>query len=817
MASSIDHNMESAGKGSDTATTCSTERDSFVTGTPSPPCDDDDIDSRQVQVINEEFRNLPTSLSHRHAMPDTPFTRRGLLKKKASSSSLLKSFTSRRGGTGSIAALEKEEDDASSGTNSSAAEGFPDNPPQSLSSHQLYNGGTLPRRRNPKPKKSSGMFRSFSKKKQDGKMNFATNHSSHPTPLSNLAEEDDTPELRRNSTHDTALTNLVQANSGDGLMSAADVGRMLQENIDNNEGSGFAVEPPAFGKMDRRSSAHSSFSSTMSDHIENELDFGMDRLDSHALLENLGDSPSSHELDNVAAIRAKEYIEECLSAEISVLDRKKWDSIPQFTKMDLVVGQHLGKGSFSDAFEVFATIVDEEASPTFESLGSDSADLDKLIRAKFRPNPTDEDRDPDKGLDAEIDAMFGSSVASIHSGARGVIREEEDDLDNEIEAMFGKKEADEDYLDNEIDAMFNSSPKESSNVIPEDDAKQLKEDKVEKPKEFQTRRIQSRTTRRRTTDLGGSVCLGTLQSRSSSKKRQERKVVLAMKCLRPQIRSNAEQFMIGVEDLVHETAMLASLDHPNIVKIHGRAGGGCVSNSFRLGDGFFILLDRLKDTLDDRIQRWKKSMDKKAPPSLSQIKTACAIADAMSYLHSKKIVFRDLKPANVGFDSMGVLKLFDFGFAIGIDEPPRSPSMSSGNSGENEESHLLYDKCGTPRYMAPEVGLEMGYSLPADVYSFGILLWEICALKKPFGNVKSADEFHKIVFEKGARPKLVKHWPQVLKDIITTCWSVSEMERPAMPYVKSILAAHFREASTQHNVGKDNLRKSSIFGRRSTG
>ena len=82
---------------------------------------------------------------------------------------------------------------------------------------------------------------------------------------------------------------------------------------------------------------------------------------------------------------------------------------------------------------------------------------------------------------------------------------------------------------------------------------------------------------------------------------------------------------------------------------------------------------------------------------MTQIKIACSIADAMSYLHSKKIVFRDLKPANVGFDSSGVLKLFDFEFAIGVDEPPKSPSMCSGNSEITEELHLLYDRCGTPR------------------------------------------------------------------------------------------------------------------------
>ena len=92
--------------------------------------------------------------------------------------------------------------------------------------------------------------------------------------------------------------------------------------------------------------------------------------------------------------------------------------------------------------------------------------------------------------------------------------------------------------------------------------------------------------------------------------------MLAMKCLRPQIRSDAEQFIIGVEDLVHETLLLASLDHPNIIKLRGRSGE-CISNSFRLSDGFFILLDRLTDTLEDRIIRWKKTSKVREPPAES--------------------------------------------------------------------------------------------------------------------------------------------------------------------------------------------------------
>jgi serine/threonine protein kinase len=89
--------------------------------------------------------------------------------------------------------------------------------------------------------------------------------------------------------------------------------------------------------------------------------------------------------------------------------------------------------------------------------------------------------------------------------------------------------------------------------------------------------------------------------------------------------------------------------------------------------------------------------------------------------------------------------------------------------------------------MSPEVGIGLGYSLPADVYSFGVLLWEVCALKKPFGHIKTLEEFEESVFVKGDQPPRGNRWPKIIKDLIRRCWSVTPRKRSTMLDVRLAL------------------------------
>ncbi|KAL7537698.1 hypothetical protein ACHAWF_005877 [Thalassiosira exigua] len=304
--------------------------------------------------------------------------------------------------------------------------------------------------------------------------------------------------------------------------------------------------------------------------------------------------------------------------------------------------------------------------------------------------------------------------------------------------------------------------------------------------------------------------------------------VLALKCLRPAVRAQPRKFVIGAEDLAHETALLACLDHPNIITLHGRAEG-CFSTAFQMrskgtgkddddpdsgggggkrmsDEGYFIVLDRLVATLTDRIDEWRDECraingvlpaDGSDPPPLppestlrehlcKRLKVAYRIADALEYLHSRHVVFRDLKPANVGFDCNDSVKMFDFGFATSI-----APLLSRPYEGYGP----LTETCGTRRYMAPEVALKLGYGKEVDVYSFGMLLWEICALDKPFDAVQSVDEFHDLVVLKGRRPSLNVDplWTSSLKNLMCRCWSTDPLDRPTMAQAKSFLCTVLRD------------------------
>jgi serine/threonine protein kinase len=256
-----------------------------------------------------------------------------------------------------------------------------------------------------------------------------------------------------------------------------------------------------------------------------------------------------------------------------------------------------------------------------------------------------------------------------------------------------------------------------------------------------------------------------------------------MKYLRDEVEEPDDEdlFLDAAQDIVHEAEMLAALSHPNIVNLHGIIASR--HDAFLGGaSAFFLILERLESTLADTIEIWAKEKNSFNPPrsfkSLSssssravaidkvttsadkggsldnRLRAAASLAGAVEYLHSQGVIFRDLKPDNVGFDEQGIVKLFDFGLS-------RCMPQYSNAYGEVYEM----TGAGTPRYTPPEVIFNEPYNLKADVYSFSVILWELVCLQQPFAKFKRRNEFYRAI-SRGETLGINRRWPQQIQDTI---------------------------------------------------
>lgn len=249
-----------------------------------------------------------------------------------------------------------------------------------------------------------------------------------------------------------------------------------------------------------------------------------------------------------------------------------------------------------------------------------------------------------------------------------------------------------------------------------------------------------------------------------------------------------EDTLKGIYDLAVEAKFLAVIDHPHIIKIRA------IATTEYLHKDFFVILDRLYNTLEKEIDKWGskqrknsvmgKILDykgkKKKNLLIDKLNVAYDLASALSYLHDNCIIYRDLSPDNVGFDVRGEVKIFDFGLAK---ELLPSSKLPDGN-------YKLTGYTGSLRYMAPEVVLCKPYNASADVFSFGILLWQIITCVTPYKGY-SVKMYETFVVEKGYRPTdatgKVAVLPEKLNNLVESCWSDKPKERPTAEDTRAIL------------------------------
>lgn len=109
--------------------------------------------------------------------------------------------------------------------------------------------------------------------------------------------------------------------------------------------------------------------------------------------------------------------------------------------------------------------------------------------------------------------------------------------------------------------------------------------------------------------------------------------------------------------------------------------------------------------------------------------TACVI-EAFDYLHTKKVIYRDLKPENILLDSSGYVKIVDFGFAKQL-----------GSEG------CAWTFCGTPEYVAPEIITNKSHDHRADIWSLGILMYELLTGRPPFTNRPDKGQVYPLILK----------------------------------------------------------------------
>lgn len=147
------------------------------------------------------------------------------------------------------------------------------------------------------------------------------------------------------------------------------------------------------------------------------------------------------------------------------------------------------------------------------------------------------------------------------------------------------------------------------------------------------------------------------------------------------------------------------------------------------------------------------------------------VLQGVAYLHAMKpkpLIHRDLKPLNLLLTDKGrFLKICDFGTVA-------------------DKSTLMTNNKGSAAWMAPEVFEGSKYTEKCDIFSWGIVLWEVLSREKPF---KDVDNTYSIMWKihKGERPPPIPNLPEPIKFLMTSCWADKPDLRPSMQHVVAMM------------------------------
>ena len=238
-----------------------------------------------------------------------------------------------------------------------------------------------------------------------------------------------------------------------------------------------------------------------------------------------------------------------------------------------------------------------------------------------------------------------------------------------------------------------------------------------------------------------------------------RKTLVAVKFLKESYENLEEQVIPFIE----EFNLLKSLRHPNILLYIG----GCIS-----GPKHFLITEYCENGNLFEFLHGEKNNELN---DIERLNFALEIAKGINYLHSfnPPILHRDLKSLNILLNSNFNIKIADFGWA------------------RLKNIHMTRMR-GTFQWMAPEVILKENYSEKADVYSFGIILWELWSRDPPYKGIIAKDVGNMVKKDKNYRPTIPKEVPKEIKELMKLCWDFDPAKRPCFLEIINCIENYLR-------------------------